>query len=144
MSAGFRLRRRHRKNCELQSLAVVDAEAGICNRCPLSTLLLCDVNSKNLNKAAEQHTQARKNTDFRRVFDHPEEFDAVVVSTCEHTHAFATLPALQLGNTCTVKNHSRITLLKQDAFEKRRRRRALQLRWELRFTPKQSSVRSWN
>src|SRR6185436_14123450 len=25
------------------------------------------------------------------------EFDAVVVSTCEHTHAFATLPALQLG-----------------------------------------------
>ena len=27
----------------------------------------------------------------------PDEFDAVVVSTCEHTHAFATLPALQLG-----------------------------------------------
>ena len=25
------------------------------------------------------------------------EFDAVVVSTTEHTHAFATLPALQLG-----------------------------------------------
>ena len=25
------------------------------------------------------------------------EFDAVVVSTAEHTHAFATLPALQLG-----------------------------------------------
>ena len=25
------------------------------------------------------------------------EFDAVAVSTCEHTHAFATLPALQLG-----------------------------------------------
>ena len=34
--------------------------------------------------------------DFRRVFDHPDEFDAVVVSTSEHTHAFATLPALQL------------------------------------------------
>ncbi len=58
---------------------------------------LCDVNANNLNKAAEQHTKARKNTDFRRVFDHPDEFDAVVVSTCEHTHAFATLPALQLG-----------------------------------------------
>ena len=27
----------------------------------------------------------------------PNEFDAVVVSTTEHTHAFATLPALQLG-----------------------------------------------
>jgi predicted dehydrogenase len=30
------------------------------------------------------------------LFDHAGEFDAVVVSTAEHTHAFATLPALQL------------------------------------------------
>lgn len=58
---------------------------------------LCDVNASNLNRAAASHSQARKATDFRRVFDHANEFDAVVVSTCEHTHAFATLPALQLG-----------------------------------------------
>ncbi|MFN9958569.1 MAG: Gfo/Idh/MocA family protein, partial [bacterium] len=58
---------------------------------------LCDVNKSNLGRAAEAHSQARKNTDFRRIFDHSNEFDAVVVSTCEHTHAFATLPALQLG-----------------------------------------------
>ena len=58
---------------------------------------LCDVNGSNLNRAAEMHTQARKEKDFRRIFDHASEFDAVVVSTCEHTHAFATLPALQLG-----------------------------------------------
>src|SRR5262249_31184661 len=32
-----------------------------------------------------------------KLFDHANEFDAVVVSTTEHTHAFATLPALQLG-----------------------------------------------
>jgi len=31
------------------------------------------------------------------LFDHQNEFDAVVVSTPEHTHAFATLPGLQLG-----------------------------------------------
>ena len=31
------------------------------------------------------------------MYDHAGEFDAVVVSTTEHTHAFATLPALQLG-----------------------------------------------
>jgi hypothetical protein len=31
------------------------------------------------------------------LFDHEKEFDAIVVSTPEHTHAFATLPALQLG-----------------------------------------------
>ena len=58
---------------------------------------LCDVNENNLNRAAEAHPKARKDIDFRRVFDHAAEFDAVVVSTCEHTHAFATLPALQLG-----------------------------------------------
>ena len=58
---------------------------------------LCDVNELNLDRAAESYPGARKETDFRRVFDHSHEFDAVVVSTCEHTHAFATLPALQLG-----------------------------------------------
>ena len=58
---------------------------------------LCDVNERNLERAMEKHPQARKATDFRKLFDHAGEFDAVVVSTCEHTHAFATLPALMLG-----------------------------------------------
>jgi len=58
---------------------------------------LCDVNENNLNSAAQRYPKARKATDFRKLFDHQKEFDAVVVTTCEHTHAFATLPALQLG-----------------------------------------------
>ncbi len=58
---------------------------------------LCDVNADNLAAAAAKYPQARKISDFREVYDHAKEFDAVVVSTCEHTHAFATLPALQLG-----------------------------------------------
>lgn len=58
---------------------------------------LCDVNENNLGRAAAAHPMARKIVDFRKVFDHPNEFDAVIVSTCEHTHAFATLAALQLG-----------------------------------------------
>ncbi|MBP1636346.1 MAG: iolG 18, partial [Acidobacteria bacterium] len=57
---------------------------------------LCDVNRDNLDKAAAAFPQARRETDFRRLYDHAGEFDAVVVSTTEHTHAFATLPALQL------------------------------------------------
>jgi len=57
---------------------------------------LCDVNENHLNAAGEEHPAARRTTDFRRLYDHAKEFDAVVVSTCEHTHAFATLPALQL------------------------------------------------
>lgn len=59
--------------------------------------ILCDVNQQGLDKAAERHTKARKLVDFRKVYDYAKEFDAVVISTAEHTHAFATLPALQLG-----------------------------------------------
>jgi predicted dehydrogenase len=58
---------------------------------------LCDVNAKALDAAAAKHPRARKFTDFRRVFDAAKEFDAVVVSTCEHTHAFATMLALNHG-----------------------------------------------
>jgi predicted dehydrogenase len=58
---------------------------------------LCDVYQPNLDRAAEKHQKARKFADFRKLYDHAKEFDAVVVSTCEHAHAFATLPALQLG-----------------------------------------------
>jgi predicted dehydrogenase len=58
---------------------------------------LCDVYEPAVEKAAQEHSQARRYRDFRRLFDQANGFDAVVVSTTEHTHAFATLPALQLG-----------------------------------------------
>lgn len=56
---------------------------------------LCDVNEKNLDRAAKEHPKARKAVDFRELFDHSDEFDAAVVSTCEHTHAAATMLALR-------------------------------------------------
>jgi predicted dehydrogenase len=58
---------------------------------------LCDVNENNLLKAAQQFPKAKQFTDFRELYHQmsDNEFDAVVVSTCEHTHAFATLPALR-------------------------------------------------
>ncbi len=58
---------------------------------------LCDVNAKAVDAAAVKHPDAKKFTDFRKLFDKPELFDAVVVSTCEHTHAFATMLALKHG-----------------------------------------------
>jgi predicted dehydrogenase len=58
---------------------------------------LCDVFEPAIDRAAVEHPRARRVSDFRRLYDHAREFDAVVVSTTEHTHAFATLPALQLG-----------------------------------------------
>ena len=58
---------------------------------------LCDVNGRNLHAAHQQYPQAQKFVDFRKLYEHAETFDAVVVSTSEHTHAFGTLPALQMG-----------------------------------------------
>jgi predicted dehydrogenase len=58
---------------------------------------LCDVNEKNLGAAAVKQTGARTYIDFRKLYDEAKDIDAVVVSTSEHTHAFATLPALKLG-----------------------------------------------
>jgi predicted dehydrogenase len=58
---------------------------------------LCDVNDAAVAAASQKHPNAKKFADFREVYEHARDFDAVVVSTCEHTHAFATLPALQLG-----------------------------------------------
>ncbi len=60
-------------------------------------VVLCDVNAKAVDAAAANHPSASKYTDFRKVFDKPSVFDAVVVSTCEHTHAFATMLALKNG-----------------------------------------------
>jgi predicted dehydrogenase len=58
---------------------------------------LCDVFEPAVARAVATRPHARQTRDFRRLYDHASEFDAVVVSTTEHTHAFATLPALQLG-----------------------------------------------
>jgi predicted dehydrogenase len=57
---------------------------------------LCDVSESNLQRASERAPLAKKFRDFRKLYDElkDSEFDAVVVSTTEHTHAFATLPAL--------------------------------------------------
>jgi predicted dehydrogenase len=58
---------------------------------------LCDVNDKAIDAAAAKYPDAKRFNDFRKLFDRPGLFDAVVVSTCEHTHALATLLALEHG-----------------------------------------------
>ncbi len=58
---------------------------------------LCDVDVPSMDKVGEKYPKARKVVDFRKLFDNPRDFDAVVVSTCEHTHVFATMLALKSG-----------------------------------------------
>jgi hypothetical protein len=58
---------------------------------------LCDVNETNLASALKNHPNARTYVDFRKLYDHSKDIDAVVVATTEHTHAFAVMPAIHLG-----------------------------------------------
>jgi hypothetical protein len=59
---------------------------------------LCDVDTRFLNAEGERFPSAATFQDFRKLYDSiGNQIDAVVVSTPEHTHAYATMPALQLG-----------------------------------------------
>jgi len=62
-----------------------------------NVVVLCDIDQRAIDAAAQRFPQARKVNDFRLLFDKPNDFDAVVVSTAEHTHAFATYLALTHG-----------------------------------------------
>jgi hypothetical protein len=57
---------------------------------------LCDVNAKTVDAAGGRFPGAKKFTDFRELFDKAAgDFDAVVIATCEHSHAGATMLALK-------------------------------------------------
>jgi predicted dehydrogenase len=58
---------------------------------------LCDVDDNALRAAAAKQPKAKLFRDFRKLYDalKDSEFDAVVVSTPEHTHTVASMPALK-------------------------------------------------
>ena len=58
-------------------------------------IALCDVNTTSLTSALKTAPNARTYKDIRDFYNKLDDIDAVVVATTEHTHAFATLPALQ-------------------------------------------------
>ena len=62
-----------------------------------NVVALCDVDANALARAAERFPKARTYKDFRKLYDEAKDIDAVVVSTTEHTHAYATMPALKMG-----------------------------------------------
>jgi hypothetical protein len=56
---------------------------------------ICDVNALSLKSAKFNYPNAKVFTDFREMFDKASnDFDAVTIATCEHTHALATMRAL--------------------------------------------------
>src|SRR5437667_9482303 len=62
-----------------------------------NVVVLCDVDQTAVDAASQRFPKAKTFNDLRRVFDKPDAFDAVVVSTAEHTHALATYLALTHG-----------------------------------------------
>jgi predicted dehydrogenase len=57
---------------------------------------LCDVNAKHLEEAAKKYPQAKTYRDWRKLLDQ-KDIDAVIVSTTDHTHAFASVWAMRRG-----------------------------------------------
>lgn len=63
-----------------------------------NVVALCDVDPDNAKKARAQFPKAAFFTDYRRLFDKAaKSFDAVVVSTPDHTHAHPSCIAMSLG-----------------------------------------------
>lgn len=60
---------------------------------------LCDIDESAgfLGRAAERFPQAARHTDWRRLLDGANAFDALIVSTPDHMHAPVSLPAMRLG-----------------------------------------------
>ena len=64
----------------------------------VDVVALCDVDAGNLAKAQKLHAGAKVFADYRKLFDQMgKEIDAVVVSTPDHTHAPASLLAMEMG-----------------------------------------------
>jgi predicted dehydrogenase len=62
---------------------------------------ICDVDDNTLNAGSQKFPNARKFTDFRKMFDDMAgSIDAVTVSTPDHTHAVAAVMAMRLGKHC--------------------------------------------
>ena len=62
-----------------------------------NVVALCDVDRQRLDTAGEQFPKARKYADFRKLLEQEKDLDAAVISTPDHTHAPASVMAMNLG-----------------------------------------------
>jgi predicted dehydrogenase len=65
----------------------------------VQVVALCDTDEsdKFLGRAATKFPSAKRYTDWRKLLDAASDFDAIIVSTPDHSHAPIALPAMQLG-----------------------------------------------
>ena len=63
-----------------------------------SIVAMCDVDDTSAAEGFKDHPNAKRYKDFRKMFDEMAgEFDAVLVSTPDHTHFAAAIAAMELG-----------------------------------------------
>ena len=100
LSAPYFLRARNAN--EKLNLAVIGvADRGAANLAGVAhenLVALCDVDDQRLGKAKGQFASADAFTDYRKMFDSAaNKFDAVVVSTPDHSHCLPAVIAMTLG-----------------------------------------------
>ena len=110
-------------------LAVIGvADRGSANLAGVATeniVALCEVDEPRAAKAREQFPNAKFFTDYRKMFDAVgKDFDAVVVSTPDHTHAHAALMGMRLGKHTycekpLAKSVHEVRLMQKVALEKK-------------------------
>ena len=63
---------------------------------------ICDTDQGTLASASERRgfENAKQYTDYRKMLDEFKDFDAIVVSTPDHTHAAPCLQAMEMGKHC--------------------------------------------
>jgi len=58
---------------------------------------LCDVDEAKAGRIFEKYPKAKRYKDFRVMLDKQKDIDAVVIATPDHTHAVASMAAIELG-----------------------------------------------
>src|SRR5262245_34585552 len=61
---------------------------------------LCDVDEARARGGFNAHPKAPKYADYRVMLEKQKDIEAVVVSTADHTHAFASIAAMRMGKHC--------------------------------------------
>ena len=71
----------------------------------VDVVALCDVDAVNLSAARKLHPKARVFFDYRVMLQEmKDDLDAVIVSTPDHTHAPASLMAMEMGKNVYCQN----------------------------------------